>query len=86
MSISCRNERLKSMNLLSKVKNKNITNNKKIDKAINSNKYKVKKKIFKKRNEDIGILNFDDYFENTGLIKDSTKNNFYILDKFKSVQ
>ena len=86
MSISCRNDRLKSMNLLSKVKNKNITNNKKIDKAINSNKNKVKKKIFKKRNEDIGILNFDDYFENTGLIKDSTKNNFYILDKFKSVQ
>ena len=84
-SVSSRNTHLKSMSKLSKGKNILYRNNKKTDKTFNSTKKKENKKIEKIKSEEIGILNFDDYFENTGLIKDSTKNNYYILDKFKSL-
>ena len=33
----------------------------------------------------IRVLKFDDYFRNTGLDKESKKNNYYILDKFVSI-
>ena len=84
-SVSSRNTHLKSMSKLSKGKNILYRNNKKTDKTFNSTKKKENKKIEKIKSEEIGILNFDDYFENTGLIKDTTKNNYYILDKFKSL-
>ena len=84
-SVSSRNTHLKSISKLSKGKNILYRNNKKTDKTFNSTKKKENKKIEKIKSEEIGILNFDDYFENTGLIKDSTKNNYYILDKFKSL-
>ena len=36
-------------------------------------------------NGKITVLKFDDYFRNTGLDKESKKNNYYILDKFVSI-
>ena len=65
-------------------KNK-IINNSKEKKTLIKDYIKKKKKIFSADTNKIGTLKFDDYFKNTGLKKDSSKNNFYILDKFKSI-
>ena len=65
-------------------KNK-IINNSKEKKTLIKDYIKKKKKIFCADTNKIGTLKFDDYFKNTGLKKDSSKNNFYILDKFKSI-
>jgi len=54
-------------------------------KSIIKNNIKRKRKTFRDDSYKIRILKFDDYFKNTGLIKDSRKNNFFILDKFKSL-
>ena len=64
-------------------------------KQIKNNKEKLKKakEIDNKKstndknsqNNQIGVLKFDDYFKNTGLDKESSKNNYYILDKFVNV-
>ena len=60
-----------------------ILNIQKIEKPLIRNK--IKKKISNNESNKIRILKFDDYFKSTGLIKDSNKNNFFILDKFKSI-
>ena len=71
----------------SKPKKQKLTNKKaniqKIEKPLIKNK--VKKKISDNESNKIRILKFDDYFRNTGLIKDSNKNSFFVLDKFKSI-
>ena len=36
-------------------------------------------------NDKVGVIKFDDYFNNTGIDKESSKNNYYILDKFVSI-
>ena len=48
-------------------------------------KNKIKTKISNNESNKIRILKFDDYFKNTGLIKDSNKNSYFVLDKFKSI-
>ena len=56
---------------------------KKIDKEIKENK---NNNLNNNDNDDkIKKLKFDDYFRNTGLDKESNKNNYYILDKFVSI-
>ena len=65
-----------------KLINKKV-NIQKIEKPLIRNK--IKKKISNNESNKIRILKFDDYFKSTGLIKDSNKNNFFILDKFKSI-
>ena len=99
ISMSVKNKHLKSLSSLSKRRNnikidksfnsngpktKNrILSNQKEKKPLIKEFIKKKKKIFSADTHKTGSLQFDDYFKNTGLMKDSTKNNFYILDKFK---
>ena len=54
---------------------------KKIDKEIKGNK----NNDLNDNDDKIKKLKFDDYFRNTGLDKESNKNNYYILDKFVSI-
>jgi hypothetical protein len=54
---------------------------KKIDKEIKENK----NNDLNDNDDKIKKLKFDDYFRNTGLDKESNKNNYYILDKFASI-
>ena len=75
----------KSFNSNKQNVNKIIVNNQKDKKLLIKDYIKTKKKGFSSDTHNVGILKFDDYFKNTGLMKDSTKNNFYILDKFKSI-
>ena len=90
ISISIQNNHFKFSNTLSKNKNNNTScifssKHQKISKKINMEKIiKKRKKSFNNSNK-LKPLKFDDYFRYTGLLKESTKNNFYILDKFKSI-
>ena len=84
-SINIKDE--KSFNLNKQKSNYKRPNEKK-EKDKNSkikNNIKTKRKTFRDDSYKIRILKFDDYFKNTGLVKDSRKNNFFILDKFKSL-
>ena len=56
-----------------------------IMKSATSLNYKKTKNKSPKDSHKLKVLKFDDYFKHTGLIKESTKNNFYIIDKFKSI-
>ena len=64
--------------------NKNIVKLKKENKGKKINK-EIKENNINKENDKTGVLKFDDYFRNTGLDKESSKNNYYILDKFVSI-
>ena len=64
--------------------NKNIVKLKKENKGKKINK-EIKENNINKENDKTGVLKFDDYFRNTGLDKESSKNNYYILDKFVSL-
>ena len=75
----------KSFNSNKQKVSKKILNNQKEKKPLIKDYIKTKKKILSPDTHKIRKLKFDDYFKNTGLMKDSTKNNFYILDKFKSI-
>ena len=80
-NINRKNEK-SSKPIKQKLINKKV-NIQKIEKPLIRNK--IKKKISNNESNKIRILKFDDYFKSTGLIKDSNKNNFFILDKFKSI-
>ena len=59
-------------NNISNINNQNISNINNIDNNNNNN-------------DKIKNLKYDDYYRNTGHNKDSTKNNYYIIDKFMSL-
>ena len=73
----------KTFNSIKKKSTNKISNILKEEKS--SIKNNIKKKISSNDSNKIRILKFDDYFRNTGLIKDSNKNSFFVLDKFKSI-
>lgn len=73
----------KTFNSIKKKSTNKISNILKEEKS--SIKNNIKKKISCNDSNKIRILKFDDYFRNTGLIKDSNKNSFFVLDKFKSI-
>lgn len=67
-------------------KSNNLNLNQKKEKKQSIKNYiKKKKKILSADINKVTTLKFDDYFKNTGLTKDNTQNNFFILDKFKSI-
>ena len=85
-NININNKKLeKSFNSNKQKVSKKILNNQKVKKPLIKDYIKTKKKVFSADTHKAGILKFDDYFKHTGLMKDSAKNNFYILDKFKSI-
>ena len=55
---------------------KKISNNQNIEKPLIKNKIKKKNSI--NESNKMTILKFDDYFKNTGLIRDSNKNSFFV--------
>ena len=86
VNININNKKLeKSFNSNKQKVSKKILNNQKEKKPLIKDYIKTKKKVFSADTHKAGILKFDDYFKHTGLMKDSAKNNFYILDKFKSI-
>ena len=85
-NVNINNKKLeKSFNSNKQNVSKKILNNQKVKKPLIKDYIKTKKKVFSADTHKAGILKFDDYFKHTGLMKDSAKNNFYILDKFKSI-
>ena len=85
-NVNINNKKLeKSFNSNKQKVSKKILNNQKEKKPLIKDYIKTKKKVFSADTHKAGILKFDDYFKHTGLMKDSAKNNFYILDKFKSI-
>ena len=71
-------------------KENKFSSNNKFDNLKKGNKGKkmnkeIEEKNINKENDRTGALKFDDYFRNTRLDKESSKNNYYILDKFVSI-
>ena len=74
------------LNEFRKRKIQNINDNKKSHKSFSIDKEKREKmNNLNKENDKIRVKKFDDCFRNTGLDKGSTKNNYFILNKFISI-
>ena len=73
-------------NLNKNKKYKSFKENSKAQKSAESLIKETKKnELIKDNSKKIKVLKFDDCFKNTGLSKDTTKSNYYILDKFVSI-